>query len=202
MGDSSLENRLLQTFPCLFLSFSSGSVEDHETRNSLLHVPSSHLLLESNAPYLDVFKRKLNSPWAIVVHAKEIVTIKNLSLSTLLEITMQNTVKLYQIPFIPCVVNSPSSVPHVYFNGPRCELSNMFPCQLVFRGRPFHSSEQAYQFQRAQDSRNHKVAEDLLECHDGFAAKIISHNLNQARHKEWNIRSSLPVMKELLEQKF
>ena len=123
IGDSSLANRLLQTFPHLFLSFSSGSVEDRETRNSLLHMPSSRLLLESDAPYLDVFKRKLNSPWAIVGHAKEIATIKNLLLSTLLEITLQNAVKLYQIPFIPCVVNSPSSVPHVYFNGPRCELS-------------------------------------------------------------------------------
>ena len=67
MGNSSLAKRLLQTFPCLFLSFSSCSVEDRETRNSLLHVPSSRLLLESDAPYLDVFfKRKLNSSWAIV----------------------------------------------------------------------------------------------------------------------------------------
>ena len=45
MGDSSLANRLLQTFPRLFLTFSSGSVEECETRNSLLHMPSSHLLL-------------------------------------------------------------------------------------------------------------------------------------------------------------
>ena len=202
MGDSSLANRLLQTFPCLFLSFSSGSMEDHETRNSLLHVPSSHLLLKSDAPYLDVFKRKLNSPWAIVGHAKEIASIKNLPLSTLLEITLQNAVKLYHIPFIPCVVNSPSSVPRVYFNGPRCELSNMFPCKLMFRGRPFCSSEQAYQFQRAQDIGDHEVVEDLLECHDGFAAKIISRNLDEASCKEWNIQSSVSVMKELLEQKF
>ena len=74
----------------------------------------------------------------------------------------------------------------------------MFPCKLMFRGRPFCSSEQAYQFQRA----DHKVAEDLLVCHDGFAAKIISHNLDEASRKEWNIQSSVPVMKKLLEQKF
>ena len=183
MGDSSLANQLLQTFPHLFLSFSSCSVEDHETRNVLLHVPSSHLLLES-ASYIDVFKRKLDSPWAIVGQAKEIASIKHLPLSTRLEITLQNIIKMYQIPFFPCVVNSLPSVPHVYFNRPRCELSNMFPCELMFRGRPFHSSEQAYQFQHAQEIRDHEVAEDLLECYDGFAAKIISHNLNQARHKE------------------
>ena len=59
MEDSSLANRLLQTFPHLFLSFRSGSVEDHETRNSLLHVPSSCLLLESDAPYLDVFEKEV-----------------------------------------------------------------------------------------------------------------------------------------------
>ena len=131
-------------------------------------MPSSRLLLESDAPYLDVFKRKLNSPWAIAGHVKEITSIKNLPLSTLLEITLQNAVKLYHISFIPCVVNSPSSVPRVYFNGPRCELSNMFSCKLMFRGRPFCSSEQAYQFQRAQDIGDYKVAEDLLECHDGL----------------------------------
>ena len=33
------------------------------------------------------------------------------------------------------------------------------------------------------------------------AAKIISHNLDEASSKEWNIQSSVPVMKELLEQK-
>ena len=78
----------------------------------------------------------------------------------------------------------------------------MFPCELMFRGRAFHSSEQAYQFECAQDIGDHKLAEDLLECYDGFAVKIISHNLNQARPKELNIKSSVPVMKELLEQKF
>ena len=72
----------------------------------------------------------------------------------------------------------------------------------MFRGRPFCSSEQAYQFQRAQDIGDHKVVEDLLECCDGFVAKIISHNLHEASRKEWNIQSSVPVMKELLEQKF
>ena len=46
------------------------------------------------------------------------------------------------------------------------------------------------------------MAEDLLECRDGFAAKIISHNLDEASYKKWNIQSSVPVMKELLEQKF
>ena len=72
----------------------------------------------------------------------------------------------------------------------------------MFRGRPFCSSEQAYQFQRAQDIGDHEVVEDLLECRDGFAVKIISHNLDEASHKESNIQSSVPVMKELLEQKF
>ena len=72
----------------------------------------------------------------------------------------------------------------------------------MFRRRPFCSSEQAYQFQRAQDIRDHEVVEDLLECRDGFVAKIISHNLDEASHKDWNIQSSVPVMKELLEQKF
>ena len=72
----------------------------------------------------------------------------------------------------------------------------------MFRGRPFCSSEQAYQFQRAQDIGDYRVAEDLLECCDGFAAKIISHNLDEASRKKWNIQSSVPVMNELLEQKF
>ena len=53
-----------------------------------------------------------------------------------------------------------------------------------------------------QDIVDHKVAEDLLECCDSFAAKIISHNLDEASRKEWNIQSSVPVMEELLEQKF
>ena len=72
----------------------------------------------------------------------------------------------------------------------------------MFRGRPFCSSEQAYQFQRTQDIGDYEVAEDLLECHDGFVAKIISHNLDEASRKKWNIQSSVPVMKELLERKF
>ena len=72
----------------------------------------------------------------------------------------------------------------------------------MFRGRPFCSSEQAYQFQRAQDIGDHEVVEDLLECCDSFVAKIISHNLDEVSRKEWNIQSSVPVMKELLEQKF
>ena len=41
-----------------------------------------------------------------------------------------------------------------------------------------------------------------MQCCDGFATKIISHNLDEASRKKWNIQSSVPVMKELLEQKF
>ena len=85
---------------------------------------------------------------------------------------------------------------------PDVNYQTCFPASSMFRERTFYSSEQAYQFQRAQDIGDHEVVEDLLECHDGFAAKIISHNLDEASHKEWNIQSSVQVMKELLEQKF
>ena len=153
MGDFTLANRLLQTLPCLFLSFSSGIVEDHETGNSLLHVPSSRLLLKSDAPYLDVFKRKLNSPWAIVGHAKEIASIKNLPLSTLLEITLQNAVKLYHIPFIPCVVNSPSSVSRVFLMTPNVNYQTCFPATSCLEEDHFVA------LNKPINSKGHKISE-------------------------------------------
>ena len=78
----------------------------------------------------------------------------------------------------------------------------MYPCSVVFRGKQYASSEQAYQYTRSHEIGETQIAGELLMCQDGFQAKILSKELDKTKQARWNQSNSIPVMKELLEAKF
>ena len=123
-------------------------------------------------------------------------------MSILYEISLQNLIDLYHLPFIPLPTMDPPISSREYFKGPACELSNMYSCSVVFRGKQYASLEQAYQYTRAHEIGEIQIAGELLVCQDGFRAKILSKELDKTKQARWNQSNSIPVMKELLEAKF
>ena len=202
MGNTELVKQLTATFSNITISLSSHSIQNVETRESLWYIPSSNLILESDAPYLDSLSQKLNSPWIISSHACQITKYKNIPVSVLYEISLQNLIDLYCLPFILLPTMDPPISSREYFKGPACELSNMYSCSVVFRGKQYASLEQAYQYTRAHEIGEIQIAGELLVCQDGFRAKILSKELDKTKRARWNQSNSIPVMKELLEAKF
>ena len=181
MGNTELVKQLTATFSNITISLSSCSIQNVETQESLWYIPSSNLILESDTPYLDSLSQKFNSPWTIPGHACQIVKYKNIPVSVLYEISLQNLIDLYHLPFIPLPTMDPPISSREYFKGPACELSNMYPCSVIFRGKQYASLEQAYQYTRAHEIGEIQIAGELLVCQDGFQAKILSKELDKTK---------------------
>ena len=99
-GNTELVKQLTATFSNITISLSSHSIQNVKTWESLWYIPSSNLILESDATYLDSLSQKLNSPWTIPGHASQITKYKNIPVSLLYEISLQNLIDLYHLPFI------------------------------------------------------------------------------------------------------
>ena len=103
----------------------------------------------------------------------------------LYEISLQNLIDLYHVPFIPWPIVPPPTTSREYFKGPTCKLSNMYPCSIVFRGKQYSSSEQAYQHTRAFEIGETQIADELRVCQDHFRAKILSEVLDKTQRAMW-----------------
>lgn len=64
------------------------------------------------------------------------------------------------------------------FKGARDIFSNMFPCNIEFRGPTFRSAEHAYQYSRAIFLKRVDIAEQILHSETGYEAKFLSNVLS------------------------
>ena len=138
---------LIQTvFPHAKFSFSSRSISEEPVLRAIPTISLDSIVLETDSPYLDNFKQWLNTPWTVTGNAKAMARIKNVPF----KMAQLNLQELYQLPkSLPISPLSPVQ-PLIFcdcFQGPRCLLSNMYPCQVQFKGQAYNSSEQTYQYQ-------------------------------------------------------
>ena len=200
-GSPDMAAQILGKFPNAKLSLSNRSLaEDHMTK-VIRQTPLESIVLETDAPYLDCFQQRLNTPWSLPGHAQQIAGIHNIPLEILLLVVHNNLQELYQLPTSPPSLMTPV-IPRAfrdYFQGPKCVLSNMYRCQIKFRGIWHTSSEQAYQYQRALYI-NTNLAKKIY-CSTGMGAKKLSKKLPAGKRKAWNERHAISVMKELLREK-
>lgn len=94
----------------------------------------------------------------------------------------------------------------LYFHGELDPLSNMFACDLNWKGVLFHSSEAIYQ---AEKLRHHGFTDDNVNLaiiihskgdRGGFDAKRIAKNVCSVQSKSWETER-VGVMKSILEEK-
>lgn len=211
-GDQTLATQLLK-FPNLKFSISSMVLSQAEVKQAIRVIPLNHLILETDAPYLDpvsiaIVKRKQkglqNMLWSLVLHGKAVGEIKNLPLDVMLEISNDNILSLYDIPVTSISVDIPPKVnlQAVHFQGKSNVLSNMYPCKIKVRGKTFHGTEQAYHFQRAADLGHWEAQLAIGNSKDGFEAKKAGKLIPKYRKNMWNPKHAVPVMEDLIEAKF
>jgi len=97
---------------------------------------------------------------------------------------------------------APAGDQRICFKGARHPMSNMYRCVVQYDGRTFHSTEQAYQWRRAKDLGNQRLAGRILGARNGFAAKRLSNRLRKAARAHWRANHAINVMKELVALKF
>ncbi len=85
----------------------------------------------------------------------------------------------------------------VYFSGEDKSLSNWFPCDIKIYGRSFKSSEHAYFYRMAQETKKFDLAEDIRNAENARAAKKLGHGLS----KQVGEPAQIKFMEEILEKK-
>ena len=92
---------------------------------------------------------------------------------------------------------------HHSFRGYRNPLSNMFPCNIVYKGKRFKTVEHAFQWAKATALGEHNIAEYIRNSRHGGAAKgIADKNLSYDQSQEWSQSTdALNVMTELVDIK-
>ena len=178
-GSKEIAILIQNVFPHAKFSFSSRSISEDQVLRAIPKISFEAIVLETDAPYLDSFKQRLNTPWTVTGNAKAVAQIKNVPFEKILVMAQQNLQELYQLPkSLPISPLSPVQ-PLIFrdcFQGPHCLLSNMYPCQIWFKGQAYNSSEQAYQHQRAL-AINPLIAEKILSA-DRMKSKTLSKQLS------------------------
>ncbi len=93
----------------------------------------------------------------------------------------------------------------ICFKGSGCVFSNMYPCDIVYQGKKFPSSEGAYQWQKAMDLGQESIAHEIFLCENGFAAKSEAgrlEHLDSAAVEQWRKTKGIEAMKRVQETKF
>ena len=88
------------------------------------------------------------------------------------------------------------------FKGPGCVFSNMYPCDIVYRGKRFPCSEGAYQWQKAIDLGQDAIAHDIFLCESGFEAKAEAGRLDSYAVEEWRKTKGVEAMRCVQESKY
>lgn len=93
---------------------------------------------------------------------------------------------------------------NIAFRGYRNPLSNMWPCNMPYKGMQFRTLEHAYQWQKATSLNNTDAADMILNArHGGIAKGIADHMLPVDAAKKWSeSQEAMKVMTELLEIKY
>ena len=93
---------------------------------------------------------------------------------------------------------------NIAFRGYRNPLSNMWSCNIPYKGINFKTLEHAYQWQKAISLNKPEVADKICNAYHGGMAKGIADNLlPEDDVKTWSESSeAMEVMKELLEIKY
>ena len=201
-GSKEIAILIQNVFPHAKFSFSSRSISEEPVLRAIPTIFLDSIVLETDSPYLNSFKQRLNTPWTVIGNAKAMARIKNVPFEMILVMAQRNLQELYQIPkSLPISPLSPVQ-PLIFrdcFQGPHCLLSNMYPCQVRFKGQAYNSSEQAYQHQRAL-AINPSIAEKILSA-DGMKSKTLSKQLSRVQRVAWNEKYSIRLMKDLLKAK-
>ena len=87
----------------------------------------------------------------------------------------------------------------IVFQSQHSPLSNLYPCNLIYRGEVFLSSETAFQYTRAKVCGQEREAQLIKAERKAFKAKFIAKRVKSTR--EWEEMSE-QVMKEILLEKF
>ena len=87
----------------------------------------------------------------------------------------------------------------IVFQSPHSPLSNLFPCNITYRGEAFLSAEAAFQINRATECGYHREAQDIKLERNAFKAKSLARDFKTTR--EWEDRAE-QVMREILVAKF
>ena len=87
----------------------------------------------------------------------------------------------------------------IVFQSPHSPLSNLYPCNITFRGDTFLSAEGAFQFSRASVSGYHRVAQLIKSERNAFKVKSMARDLKASA--AWEDMAE-QVMREILIEKF
>ena len=90
----------------------------------------------------------------------------------------------------------------ICFKGHLCVMSNMYPCSVYYKNRCFHSSEHAYQWEKALGVEAFHIACQIIEAQDGYAAKQISALLDKDLVDLWRCQHAVRIMKTIAQAKF
>ena len=84
----------------------------------------------------------------------------------------------------------------VKFYGRFSKFSNFFPVELLYKGKRFTSSEQLYQYRRAENTKDESLAWEILLANDPVDCKTLAKRIPENRSKD------LELMREVIELKF
>ena len=87
----------------------------------------------------------------------------------------------------------------VVFQSQHSPLSNLYPCNIIYRGEVFLSTEAAFQFTRAKTCGYEREAQLMKTERRAFKVKLIARDIKSTR--EWEEMSE-QVMREILLEKF
>ena len=87
----------------------------------------------------------------------------------------------------------------VVFQSTHSPLSNLYPCNVTYRGEAFLSAEGAYQFTRATVSGYHRLAQAIKSERNAYKVKSMSYEVKTTQ--EWEEMAE-QVMREILIEKF
>ena len=87
----------------------------------------------------------------------------------------------------------------IVFQSPHSPLSNLYPCNITYKGEAFLSAEAAYQYTRATEGGYHREAQLIKLERNAFKAKSLTREFKTTR--EWEEMSE-QVMREILIAKF
>lgn len=86
-----------------------------------------------------------------------------------------------------------------YFRGQKDPLSNMFSCEIFWKGHVFYSSEGIYQYEKALFHGNENIADIIKSTRNGFDCKREARKILIS--PEWH-QSKLSIMHDILKEKF
>lgn len=102
--------------------------------------------------------------------------------------------RLEDTKLIPC-----SDGKGLCFQGELCYVSNFYPAYVQYKGIPFYSAEQAFQWDKAVSAGDFEKAQQILESHDPQKAKQIG---SQVTPKDTWKQNEENTLKSIVSLKF